>query len=266
MLSMARSVKGSGSHRRGDRGDEHRTEERREGARHGDARRERWRAHREARREEFVEATIRAVSRHGPDVGMDEIAAEAGVTKPVLYRHFTDKADLYLAVGRRATELLMARLTPALNEGGTPHQWIHRSVDAYLTTVEEFPELYRFMVRRSFADRPVEADPIAEDKTMIAARLATLLGDYMRVWGLDSGGAEPWGHAIVGMVQSAGDWWLERQSMSRPSLTDYLTQLIWYAMDGVLRANGIIIDPHQPLTAVPGLRLVGGTAVNGGPE
>src|SRR5437763_7604163 len=103
---MGRSVKGpSEGGGRGDtpRGDAGLAAPARGGAAaaRGDARRERWRAHREARREEFVEATIRAVARHGPEVGMDEIAAEAGVTKPVLYRHFTDKADLYLAVGRR---------------------------------------------------------------------------------------------------------------------------------------------------------------------
>lgn len=241
MVRMDRSVKSSPDRRGG-----------------GDARRERWRAHREARREEFVQATIRALQRHGPDVGMDEIAAEAGVTKPVLYRHFVDKADLYLAVGREATRLLMSQLGPALTEGGTPYQWIHRSVDAYLTTIEEYPELYRFVVRRSFADRPVEADPVAEDKTMIAARLAAVLGDHLRAFGIDSGGAEPWGHAIVGMVQSAGDWWLERQTMSRQGLTDYLTQLIWYAMDGVLRASGVTIDPHQPLDTAVRLRVVGG--------
>ena len=43
----------------------------------GDARRERWRAHREARREEFVDATIRALTKHGPDVGMDELRGSA---------------------------------------------------------------------------------------------------------------------------------------------------------------------------------------------
>jgi hypothetical protein len=123
------------------------------------------------------------------------------------------------------------------------------------------PELYRFLARRSFADRPVSSDPVAEDQTMIAAQLATLLGDQLRAYGIDSGGAEPWGHAIVGMVHSAGDWWLERRSMSRQSLTDYLTSLIWHALDGVLRENGIVIDPHQPLGTVAELRLVGGSAV-----
>ena len=81
----------------------------------GDARRERWREHREARRAEFVEATVRAIGQHGADVGMDEIAAEAGVSKPVLYRHFHDKSDLYVAVGEWGTELLMQRLAPELS-------------------------------------------------------------------------------------------------------------------------------------------------------
>ncbi|WP_309116792.1 TetR/AcrR family transcriptional regulator [Saccharothrix sp.] len=213
-----------------------------------DARRERWKGHREARRAEFVEATIRAVARHGPDVGMDEIAAEAGVSKPVLYRHFTDKSDLYLAVGRRGTELLMESMVPAIAENGPIRTRIRRIVDAYLTVIEDNPNLYRFVVRKSFADRPVEQDVVQEDKELIAAALARLLGDYLRAFDMDSGGAEPWAHALVGMVQNAGDWWLERQSMTRASLSDYLTTIIWHAIDGLLRSAGIELDPDAPLT------------------
>ncbi|ONI86077.1 TetR family transcriptional regulator [Saccharothrix sp. ALI-22-I] len=225
-----------------------------------DARRERWKGHREARRAEFVEATIRAVAKHGPDVGMDEIAAEAGVSKPVLYRHFADKSDLYLAVGQRGTEMLMDRLGPALSQDGPLRARIKRIVDAYLSVIEEHPNLYRFVVRKSFTDRPVEQDVVNEDKQLIAAALARLLGDYLRAFGMDSGGAEPWGHALVGMVQNAGDWWLDRQSMTRASLSDYLTTIIWHAIDGLLRSAGVELDPDAPLTAdfaeEPRLRLV----------
>ncbi|KAA2264090.1 TetR/AcrR family transcriptional regulator [Solihabitans fulvus] len=224
-----------------------------------DARRERWRGHRETRRAEFVEATIRAIGKHGPDVGMDEIAAEAGVSKPVLYRHFTDKSDLYVAVGQRGTEMLMERMGPALADDGPLLARISGAVDAYLITIEEQPDLYRFVVRRSFTDRPVEQDVVTEDKELIAAALARLLGDYLRAFELDSGGAEPWAHAVVGMVQNAGDWWLERQSMSRQSLRDYLAKIIWHAIDGLLRAGGIEIDPDLPLTLGPRLRLVDDT-------
>jgi AcrR family transcriptional regulator len=218
-----------------------------------DARRERWKGHREQRRAEFVEATIAAVAKKGPDVGMEDVAAEAGVSKPVLYRHFTDKSDLYLAVGQRATELLMERMGPALAADGPIKDRIRRIVDAYLSVVEDNPNLYRFVVKGSFVDRPVEKDVVQEDKNLIANTLARILGDYLRAFDMDSGGAEPWAHALVGMVQNAGDWWLDRQTMSRENLSDYLATIIWHAVDGLLRSAGVQADPAKPLTP---LRLV----------
>lgn len=224
----------------------------------GDARRERWREHRQARRAEFVEATVRAVGKYGSDVGMDEIAAEAGVSKPVLYRHFTDKGDLYLAVGEWGTDLLMRRIGPAIDEGGSINQRIRRIITAYLGVIDEYPELYRFVVRARFVDRPVSQDPVAEEKAVIANSVSRLLGEYMRALGLDSGGAEPWSHGLVGMVQASGDWWLDRQSMSREDLTDYLSKIIWFAIDGVLRSGGIVLDPDEPLELGTDLHLVEG--------
>jgi hypothetical protein len=61
-----------------------------------------------------------------------------------------------------------------------------------------------------------------------------IIGERLRALGLDSGGAEAWAQGLVGMVQSAGDWWLERRTMSRAALTDYLTTLIWGGVSGVL--------------------------------
>lgn len=227
-----------------------------QGTRGPDARRERWREHRQARRVELVETAVRAIGKHGPDVGMDEIAAEAGVTKPVLYRHFSDKADLYLAVGHWGTQELMQRIAPAISEEGSPKHRIRRIVDSYLGLIEEYPNLYRFVIQRTFADRPVTDDPVSTEKTLIANSLSRLLGEYLRLLGLDSGGVEPWSHGLVGMVQSSGDWWLERQSMSRENLTDYLTSIIWYALDGVLRSGGIEIDPDEDMKIDVDLRLI----------
>jgi AcrR family transcriptional regulator len=221
-----------------------------------DARRERWREHREGRRAEFVDAAIRALTKYGPDVGMDEIAAESGVSKPVLYRYFGDKADLHLAVGERATELLMQAMRPALDEAGSARQRIRRIVDAYFGVLERWPDLYRFVVRRGFADRRVDADPVDSHKTIIANSVSQMIGTYVRTFGLDSGGVEVWSHGLVGMVQAAGDWWLERPSMTREDVTTYQTRIIWYALDGFLRAGGIVLDPDEPLERVGELRLV----------
>jgi AcrR family transcriptional regulator len=224
-----------------------------------DARRDRWRSHRAARRAELVEAALRALAQHGPDLGMEHVAAEAGVTKPVLYRHFDDKADMFEALGQRGTEILFERLIPAMNAEDAPIPRIRRSLDAYFSVIEEHPNLYRLLVRRSFGDRTVDSDPVSEDKEMIAAALATLLGDYMRTLNLDSGAAEPWAHSLVGMVQNTGEWWLERRSMSRESVVEYLTEIIWAAIDGILRGQGIVIDPKRPLELNKVVRLRDGS-------
>ena len=199
-----------------------------------DARKKRWHAHREARRAAMVQAAIRAIRRHGSAAGMDDIAAEAGVTKPVLYRHFVDKADLYVAVGRHVAEELLGRLTTQMEHEFETRGRVAAVIDTYLSSIEAEPELYRFVVRRPFVDHAAEHDLAADYATLIATHLTRIIGDMLRDLGLDSGCAEPWGHGLVGMVQNAGDWWLEHRSMSRASLTEYLTTLIWSGVAGVM--------------------------------
>lgn len=217
------------------------------GSKHGgeraneDARKERWRSHREARRAEFVEAAMRALAEHGPDLRMEHVAEQAGITKPVVYRHFADKADLYSAIGERATEILFDRLIPALNSEEAPVPRIRKSLDAFYSVIEELPDVYRLLARTN------QDDVVSKDKEIIATALAALLGDYMRAFGLDSGAAEPWAYGVVGMVQNVGDWWLERQTMTKDAVVEYMTQLIWMAIDGVASASGVHLDPDRPL-------------------
>jgi AcrR family transcriptional regulator len=122
------------------------------------------------------------------------------------------------------------------------------ALDAFFTVIEEHPNLYRLLARGSFQDKShVDADVVAEDKELIAAALTALLGDYMRMFNMDSGAAEPWAYGIVGMVQNTGEWWLDRRSMGRDSVVEYLTQIIWAAIDGLTRQHGIVIDANLPL-------------------
>jgi len=220
-----------------------------------DGRSERWNSHRTRRRAELVEAAMRALARLGPEIGMDDVAREAGVTKPVLYRHFTDKADLFVALGERGTEILFERLIPAINREEAPVPRIRKALDAVFTTFEENTNLYWALVNRSFGGRTVDVNVIDQDKHAIATALTALLGDYMRAFNLDSGAAEPWSYGLVGMVQNTVEWWLERRSMSRDSVVEYLTQIIWASIEGIARANGVTIDPSKPLELNKVVRL-----------
>jgi AcrR family transcriptional regulator len=203
-----------------------------------DGRRSRWVDHRRQRRDELVTMAVRAILTHGPDVDMAQIAAVAGVSKPVLYRYFTDKAQLWVAVGERLAQTVSDAVTPAIGQVREERGLIAATIDAYLGTIEAQPELYRFFVHQSGS--PAVPSLIANVARTIATDLARVIGDRLRALGLDAGPAEPWAYGMVGMVQSVGDWWiLHGRPMSRPALTDYLTTLLWNGLAGVRAAADI---------------------------
>ncbi len=199
---------------------------------------------------------------------MDAVAAEAGVTKPVLYRYFSDKAALVQALGDASSAVLRARLLPAMQSSRPPLERVRDAVGAYFAVIDEQPNLYWLLARWPAAepggDRGPQASTVQQDKELIATSLTAIIGDYLRVFGLDSGGAEPWAYGITGLVQSTGEWWLSRRSMSRVHVVDYTTQLIWAALSGVLRDAGVVLDPARPLPHVrPALSAHSGAAETG---
>jgi hypothetical protein len=68
--------------------------------------------------------------------------------------------------------------------------------------------------------------PINDYIWQTSRQVAVVLGEALRAAGLDSGPAEVWAFGIVGMVHASGDWWLERGTMPRARLTEYLTSLV----------------------------------------
>jgi AcrR family transcriptional regulator len=214
-----------------------------------DARRDRWTAHRVDRRRKFVNAALRVLDSQGPELLMDAVAAEAGVTKPVLYRYFSDKAALVEALGERGSAFLLDRLLPAINSDGPARGRVRDTVGAYFAVIDEHPNLYWLLARRANTEGRSGSDPVQRDREFIAATLTAVIGDYLRVLGLDSGAAEPWAYGITGLAQSTGEWWLQRRSMSRARVVEYVTQLVWAALSGVLRDAGIAVDPDTPLAA-----------------
>jgi AcrR family transcriptional regulator len=200
-----------------------------------DGRSTRWDEHREQRRVELVEAAVAAIDLHGPTASVAEMAEQAGVSKPVLYRYFADKDELYAAVGQYGADLVLERVVPELFSGAPLRESIHGAVEAYLTTIEEHPQVFALLVRHHSEGH----DPLADGKLRIAALLARSLNDLLRRLRVDAGGAEPWAHGIVGLFVSAGDWWLERDTMSREAVCDYLTGFVWHALEGLALEYGV---------------------------
>ena len=210
-----------------------------------DGRRSRWDEHRLARRDELVDATLRAIRLHGAGVGMDDIAATAGTSKTVFYRHFTDRAGLYTAVAERVDATIIRGLTRAADGADSagaplhPRVVIHQVVAAYLELVEDDPEVYRFVVNTPLfspgepSGRDVAAGMTDRISAHVAGLVETGLTDRARRTGpLDPAGAQRlWGVALVGMVRASADAWLAAggaaSGTTREGLAQDLATLAW---------------------------------------
>jgi AcrR family transcriptional regulator len=200
-----------------------------------DRRDSRWDEHRRARRRQLVDATLAAVGRHGAGVGMDEIAAEAGTSKTVVYRHFADRSELYVAVCTRVAEQLLPKLREAMESSTEPRAMVAAAIETYLAFLEADPELYRFVVHSPVLDRPLDADPIGNLSDLVGAQAAQLVAAALRQAGRDPAAAAPWGHGVVGMVRAAADWWLSAdRPMIASVLAAHLTDLAWAGLSGVV--------------------------------
>lgn len=169
------------------------------------------------------------VEERGADIGMDDIAAVSGTAKPVFYRYFHDKADLFLAVGRAVAEDMVTEVMAAIDSQDKPRRKLRAGIETYVAKVEASPELYRFVAAHQ-AQRSSQTDLLDDYASTVGAHAARVIGAILRSTGHDSGAADPWGFGIVGMVRAATDRWLVHQTMSREDLVSYLTDFTWAGM------------------------------------
>jgi AcrR family transcriptional regulator len=188
------------------------------------------------RRTELVDGTLEAIRRRGRYVSMDEIAADIGVSKTVLYRYFVDKNDLTTAVMMRfAQTTLIPNMAQALSAHLDGFELTREIIRQYVETVAAEPEIYPFVMANSSASK---SKVIADSERIIAGMLAVMLRRRMQEAGMDTHGVQPWAYLIVGGVQLATHSWMSHQRMSSDELIDYLTMLSWSALCGIVEVGG----------------------------
>lgn len=218
-----------------------------------DARSERWREHRKKVRSEIVDAAFRAIDRQGPEVSLREIAEEAGTAKPKIYRHFTDKSDLFQAIGQRLRDMLWAAIFPSIDLSvDSGREVIRRSVEQYVRLVDEHPNVIRFLIQGRFAEQSESTMRALNESREITLAMAELFDNELREIELDAAALELAAYAAFGSIASATDWWLgvEQDSPRRmPSeeFVAHLTTIMIGSINGTCELLGIAIDPDLPL-------------------
>ncbi|WP_263120980.1 TetR/AcrR family transcriptional regulator [Cellulomonas fimi] len=173
-----------------------------------DGRSTRWDDHREARRAELARAARKLVHHRGPDVSMDDIAAAAGTSKSIVYRYFTDKTGVQLAVATEVVADIRAALADAARTADGPRAALRAMVGTYLAMIESSPAVYTFVTRDGSSEHVV--DSITD--------LLTGSGALSRLW---AAGA-------VGFVRGTAELWLRTDPREdRDQLADQITRWLW---------------------------------------
>lgn len=180
-----------------------------------------------------IEPVLRS---EGPEASMATLAAGAGITKPILYRHFGDKQGLLAAWAERQATALGEAITSELAKQRNPRSRIRATVATYLRALEQDPQGYWFVTRRAVTSDDPSGGPVVDVVEMIVSAIADVLRDELGRAGADdhTGAATTWARALVGMVQQVGDHWLQqRDDVGVEELADQLTELVWLGFRGM---------------------------------
>ncbi|MDO4908332.1 MAG: TetR/AcrR family transcriptional regulator [Corynebacterium sp.] len=182
------------------------------------------------RREQLITIGRQAFAEKGFDgISVEEIAARAGVSKPVIYEHFGGKEGLYAVVVDREMRNLEQLITDSLQMGRSKYR-IEQAVLALLTYVEEHTDGFQILSRdvtptgeRSYATMLVDA---VEQVSYILAKA------FVRA-GLDPNTATLYGQALVGMVSMTAQWWLEVREPAKEVVAAHIVNLCWNGLAGM---------------------------------
>lgn len=194
-------------------------------------RRESVHARRLERRGELLRAAMDVIRRGGADATMEEMASAGGISKPILYRHFTDREGLVSAITEHALGVLGRIIDKKLEDvrTGNWRDTVRATIAAFFEYVEREPQLYRFVIEHDARQGSAATHAFTEK---MAEHVASAIADGLNGVGLDTAPAEVWGRAIIGMVQSVGDWWVVGGTTSRADVVDSLTDLAWGGIRG----------------------------------
>ncbi|MBM9621122.1 TetR/AcrR family transcriptional regulator [Streptomyces zhihengii] len=161
---------------------------------------------------------------------VEEIAAKAGVSKPVVYEHFGGKEGLYAVVVDREMRQLLDMVTGALT-AGHPRELLEQAAFALLDYIEAYTDGFRILVR----DSPVaqSTGTFASLISDIATQVEDILGMEFKNRGFDPKLAPMYAQALVGMVALTGQWWVDARRPKKAEVAAHLVNLAWHGLDGL---------------------------------
>lgn len=167
---------------------------------------------------------------------LDEIAAAAGVTKPVLYRHFESKKALHLALLAKHRDGLLGRISSNANPEVSLQDQLPAILDAWFAYVEDNPYAWKLLFRDTTGDPEIQAfhQELHASARFLTARLLDVQPDLAVAPGQTEVVAEFIRSATTGLAL----WWLDHPEIPRAALVEVVNDLLQGGLLGQSDSSG----------------------------
>jgi AcrR family transcriptional regulator len=146
---------------------------------------------------------------------LDDVAAAAGVTKPMVYRHFGSKKELYLAILRRHEADLPTFIERVDKKGTTPDALVAAILGGWLDYVAENSDAWLVIFRDRTGDSEIE-----KARRHVNQRATEVLAEFVRASapGLDRELVEPTANFLTSGLAGLVLWWIDHPQVSRETV------------------------------------------------
>jgi AcrR family transcriptional regulator len=192
-----------------------------------------------ARRAQLIEIGRTVFAERGFEAtSMEEIAARAKVSKPIVYAHFGGKEGLYAVIVDREVEHIVGRIVEAITLGSARER-LEGAVLAFLTYVQERPDGFAVLLRDApESKRTGEMPALMYD---LADRVGDIFSEQFRKAGFDARSAPIYAHALVGMVAFVGQWWTESEKPpAAEAVASHVAALAWMGLRHLPRRPALL--------------------------
>lgn len=199
------------------------------------------------RREQLIAVARGLFAERGFDAtSVEEVAARAQVSKPVVYEHFGGKEGLYAVVVDREITTISAAISSAIADpaagpeagrrgpggsdaSGSASRIAERAALALLTYIEDSPDGFRILSAGSDRAAGTYSTLLAD----VAIEVSGILASQFTAHDLDPRTAPLYAQMLVGIVAMPAQWWLENRSMSKEEVAAHMVNLAWNGLRGM---------------------------------
>jgi AcrR family transcriptional regulator len=181
---------------------------------------------RNARRAQLLDAAQEIFVAQGYHAAsMDDIAAHAGISKPVLYQHFPGKLELYCALLDAHVADLVARVREVLERTTDNRERVRGAIGTYFDFVASDGAAYRLVFESDLRNEPTVRERVeAALDSCVVAIADTIAADT----GVDAAEARLLSVGLTGLAEVSARWWLANgEAVSKERAVELLVSLAW---------------------------------------